>query len=107
MFSVVRVGDGRRVVLHLVGELDSTGAPELRDALTEVVGGDGDHVVLDCTELTEIGSAGIALLLTAFRRLHAEGRTIHVVGTSVSVRRTLEVTGLLRSLGRVDPTQPG
>ena len=92
-FDVVRHGDDATVV-HVVGEIDTLTAPVLRAQLDE-------HIpvvpllVLDLSDVTFLGSAGLAVLVAAKDAADARGHTLRLVCGSRIVTRALEATGLL------------
>jgi anti-sigma B factor antagonist len=90
--------DGAQV-LELSGELDAASAPALRERLAEVATRGGGPLVIDLTSLRFIDSTGLSVLLNARRRLTRRGRDFGVVCPSGHVRRILEVTKLLDTLG--------
>ena len=92
-FDVVRHGDDATVV-HVVGEIDTLTAPVLRAQLDEhlpVV----PLVVLDLSDVTFLGSAGLAVLVAAKDAADARSHTLRLVCGSRIVVRALEATGLL------------
>jgi anti-sigma B factor antagonist len=90
--------DGAQV-LELSGELDAASAPALRERLAEVATRSGGPLVIDLTSLMFIDSTGLSVLLNARRRLTRRGRDFGVVCPTGHVRRILEVTKLLDTLG--------
>ena len=92
-FDVVRHGDDATVV-HVVGEIDTLTAPVLRAQLDEhlpVV----PLLVLDLSDVTFLGSAGLAVLVAAKDAADARGHRLRLVCGSRIVVRALEATGLL------------
>ena len=92
-FDVVRHGDDATVV-HVVGEIDTLTAPVLRAQLDEhlpVV----PLLVLDLSDVTFLGSAGLAVLVAAKDAADARSHTLRLVCGSRIVVRALEATGLL------------
>jgi anti-sigma B factor antagonist len=92
-FDVVGYGDRARV-LHVVGEIDTLTAPLLRAQL------DGQIpqvplLVLDLTEVTFLGSAGLAVLVAAKDDAETHDHRLRIVPGSRIVVRALEATGLL------------
>jgi anti-sigma B factor antagonist len=90
---VVGYGDRARV-LHVVGEIDTLTAPLLRAQL------DGQIpqvplLVLDLTEVTFLGSAGLAVLVAAKDDAETHDHRLRIVPGSRIVVRALEATGLL------------
>ena len=97
-FDVVGHGDDATVV-HVVGEIDTLTAPVLRAQLDE-------HIpvvpllVLDLSDVTFLGSAGLAVLVAAKDDADARGHTLRLVCGSRIVTRALEATGPADALRR-------
>lgn len=92
-FDVVPHGDGAHVV-HVVGEIDTLTAPVLRAQLDELLP-TAPLLVLDLTQVTFLGSAGLAVLVAAKDDAARHGHTLRLVPGSRIVTRALEATGLL------------
>jgi anti-sigma B factor antagonist len=92
-FDVVSHGDDARVV-HVVGEIDTLTAPVLRSRLDEQVAA-VRLLVLDLSDVTFLGSAGLAVLVAAKDDADRRGHTLRLVPGSRIVTRALEATGLL------------
>lgn len=93
-FDVVDHGPGVRV-LHVVGELDTLTAPLLQAQLGEQLA-EVDRLVLDLTDVTFLGSAGLAVLVGAKDDADGRGARLLLVPGSRIVRRALEATGLMQ-----------
>jgi anti-sigma B factor antagonist len=92
-FDVVGHGDGVRV-MHVVGEIDTLTAPVLRDRVNEQLA-DVSLLVLDLSDVTFLGSAGLAVLVAAKdEAAQRKCRLLLVLGSRI-VSRALEATGLL------------
>lgn len=118
-------------VLVLAGELDLYRAPEIRDALAQVIGplpgsdpceptfdgrsGDGPQIpgeevrrlAVDLRSVTFIDSSTLALLLAASRHQHAQGGELLVLVGPHTPMSAFEVTGLdgLLAIRRVEDDQ--
>lgn len=92
-FDVVPYGDGALVV-HVVGEIDTLTAPALRAQLDEHLPA-VKLLVLDLSQVTFLGSAGLAVLVAAKDDADRRGNTLRLVPGSRIVSRALEATGLL------------
>ena len=53
------------------------------------------HFTVDAAGVTFIDSVGLSVLLAVYRRCREEDGTVSVVRPSASIRRTLEISGLL------------
>jgi anti-sigma B factor antagonist len=92
-FDVVGHGQDARV-MHVVGEIDTLTAPILRGRLDEQLA-ETPLLVLDLTEVTFLGSAGLAVLVAAKDDAARRRHTLRIVPGSRIVMRALEATGLL------------
>ena len=77
-------------VLKLLGELDLSTVPLIRDELQAVLDRGPDTIVFDLSELQFMDSSGITLLVSVAQRAEVELRNPQPI-----VRRVLELTGLL------------
>jgi len=91
-FVVVDHGPAR--VINVVGEIDTLTAPVLRTRLDEHIG-EVDLLVLDLSEVTFLGSAGLAVLVAAKDEADRHNHRFRLVPGSRIVVRALEATGLL------------
>ena len=92
-FDVVNHGDDATVV-HVVGEIDTLTAPVLRAQLDEhlpVV----PLLVLDLSDVTFLGSAGLAVLVETQKAARSRDVALRLIATTRAVTRPLEVTGLI------------
>ena len=89
------VRDGA-VVVHASGEVDSSTADSLSEALASAVAEAGIHptrlMIIDLDGVTYFGSAGLNVLLNCSEKARAEAVAVRVVATSVEVLRPIEVT---------------
>jgi len=92
-FDVVGYGE-RASVLHVVGEIDTLTAPLLRAQLDGQIAG-VPLLVLDLTEVTFLGSAGLAVLVAAKDDAETREHRLRIVPGSRIVVRALQATGLL------------
>ena len=93
---------GQALVLRVSGELDLFTAPRLHSALDQHLGAPGDPVVLDLTDVTFLGAAGLQVLVDIDVVVAAQGRRLHVVGSAPVVLRPIRATGLDRVLAVAD-----
>lgn len=79
MFEAVLVAPDR---VRLEGRLDAAAAPRLHALLDTIAG----SCVLECEGLEYVSSAGLGVLLAAYKRLSAAGHTIKLTGMRKLVR---------------------
>ena len=97
---IVRIDDGPVVRLQLRGELDLATTDLVEEQVTRALGDEPDRLVLDVAGLTFCDSSGIDLFLNAHAEAVARGVEFRVSRPRGIVRRSLEVTGVLRMLTR-------
>lgn len=83
------------VVVRVSGEIDLLTAGVLRERLREDLDPAGRAIVLDLTEVSFLGSAGLSEIVTVARAGADRGTTICLVASNRAVLRPLEITGLL------------
>ena len=70
-------------VIQAQGEVDLTTAPQLREAVMEMVNRtEKSPLVIDLSLVDFIDSAGLALLVEARKRLAPDGRTLNILLTA-------------------------
>jgi|1186.fasta_scaffold108626_3 anti-sigma B factor antagonist len=92
------VADGTATV-RLLGELDGTSAPDLQSAALGALSDGASSLVLDCSELTFVDSAGLNVFLEAYRSADAQDGSVKIVHPSETLLRLLQVTGLTEHFG--------
>lgn len=92
-FDVVGHGSDATVV-HVVGEIDTLTAPLLRSQLDEQIA-IVPLLVLELSDVTFLGSAGLAVLVAAKDDADRRGHRLRLVCGSRIVTRALQATGLL------------
>lgn len=91
--TVKEPGDDTLVV-HLAGELDLVTTHSLQERLWPLLDQPYRAVLLDLSEITFLGSTGLADLVNARERASRSGIRLLLVATSRAVLRPLEATGL-------------
>lgn len=90
--NVPAVGAGNQHRVHLHGELDLAAEQRLLEEIGGLLDAPGSSVLLDCSGVTFADSSGIRALVR-LRRDHGDRLT--VAALSPSLRRVLEISGLL------------
>lgn len=82
------------VVLAVDGGLDSVTTPEFLAALDRLADDGRRRVIVDCSNLTYLSSAGIAALLRLHRRQAARGADVKIAGARGLILDVLRMTRL-------------
>jgi len=88
------------------GELTIYRAAELCDALKTVLAGlpDGHDLEVDLSEVTEMDSAGVQLLMAAKKTARATSRELRVCGRSPAVEEVFETLRLAAHFADTSPS---
>ena len=87
--------NGSTLEIALEGRLDTMTAPQLEAELASLDG--AESLVLDCSKLEYISSAGLRVLLSAHRIMNCKGG-MKITHINEIVREVLEVTGFTEIL---------
>jgi anti-sigma B factor antagonist len=82
-------------VVSLTGDLDARSAPVAQQELSDLIP-DGTPVLLDLSNVGYVSSAGLRMMLMAYRRAQQSGTAIGLVGVPETLRTILSATGFLR-----------
>jgi anti-sigma B factor antagonist len=99
MFAVNTTTVENIQVVTMVGEIDGSTAPRAQEQILALAGtgtvGTGGKVILDMTGVTYMSSAGLRMLLLAYRTISGKGGKIVLVGLSSDLQDTMSATGFL------------
>jgi anti-sigma B factor antagonist len=87
------------LTVSVIGELDQSTAPGLREVLAPSLEDPTDPILVDLSGCEFIDSTGLSLLVEAKRRLEANQMPFGVCCPDADVRRLLELTGIDQALG--------
>ena len=79
-------------VLTLKGRLDTTTAPQLHEALTEIMSS-AEKVELDFAGIEYVSSAGLRVLLLGQKSSKASGKSLALRNVSSDVLEVFDITG--------------
>ncbi|MBV8933169.1 MAG: STAS domain-containing protein [Kutzneria sp.] len=92
----VDVEHGRdAVIVHVAGEVDMATAPEVSEALYEVITASPRALVIDLTEVSFLASSGLQMLTDVRQAVDAAGVPLWLAAQSRPVLRSMEITGVL------------
>ena len=91
--------DFELVTLEVTGRLDTTTAPNLEMVINEL-SEDTKELVFDIAELEYISSAGIRVLLGAYKKMNSNQGIMRIEKANDIVREVFEMTGLLQMLNQ-------
>ncbi len=89
--------DFELVTLEITGRLDTTTAPNLESVINEL-SDDTKELIFNMSGVEYISSAGIRVLLGAYKKMNLRQGTMRIEKANDMVREVFEMTGLLQML---------
>jgi anti-anti-sigma factor len=84
--------DGNMVAI-LAGSLDTAAAAETEKAMSPLNDVQGKNIIIDCTDLAYISSAGLRIFLGILQNTQAKGGHVYIKGIHDAVRGVFVITG--------------
>lgn len=81
------------MVAILDGSLDTAAAAETEKAMSPLNDVEGKDIILDCTSLAYISSAGLRIFLGILQNAQAKGGHVYIKGINDTVRGVFTITG--------------
>ena len=88
---IEKLSTGTGITLKIIGRLDTTTAPELEATVDGCIAG-LKGLVMDCSELEYVSSAGLRVILKAQKLMNAQG-TMKVMNVNETIMEVFEITG--------------
>lgn len=85
-------------IATLIGDLDVTCAPVLREQLLGVLGAHANRLVIDLSKVSHCDASGLAVLVSTARRAGLLDGVMRLVAPAPAVAAALHITGLDRQL---------
>ena len=94
--TIEKTMNGTAAALKIIGRLDTTTAPELEAAI-DACAAEIKELVLDCTALEYVSSAGLRVILKAQKRMNTQGnmKLTHVNETIMEVFNITDFADIL------------
>ncbi len=97
-----RESDGDILVIEADGELDAQTAETFTRKVEQIVSGGVKQLIVDCTLLDAVSSAGVSAIMFLHRRMQQRGGDVKLAGVKGLVRDVLRVMRLDRVLAIYD-----
>ena len=89
--TIERTVNGTVVTLKIVGRLDTTTAPVLETAV-DGCKADVKELILDCSALEYVSSAGLRVILRAQKQMNVQG-SMKLIGVNEAIMEVFDITG--------------
>jgi stage II sporulation protein AA (anti-sigma F factor antagonist) len=89
---------GANLIVLIDGELDMETAPIFKETIEKKLNQYESvrHLILDLEKVSFIDSSGLGAILGRYKRLSLQGGRVSAIKASRSIRRVLELSGLLK-----------
>ena len=94
MNITIQEQDGN-IVAILDGSLDTSVASETEAALNPLLDVTGKDIILDCTNLQYISSAGLRIFLSILKSAESKGGKVFITGMNNDVSAVFAMTGFI------------
>jgi anti-sigma B factor antagonist len=81
-------------ILTLRGEIDVYTAPQLRQAIVDIVDGGATRLVVDMRSVEFLDSTGLGVLVDGLRRVKTKDGSLSIVATQDKILKIFDITGL-------------
>ncbi|MCR5535464.1 MAG: STAS domain-containing protein [Bacteroidaceae bacterium] len=92
MNVTIKEQDGN-MVAYLAGSLDTAAAAETEKAMNPLNDVEGKDIIIDCTDLEYISSAGLRIFLGILQNAQEKGGHVYIKGINDNVRTIFTITG--------------
>lgn len=92
MKTTIQEQDGN-VVAILEGSLDTAAAAETEKAMDPLNDVEGKDIIIDCTDLEYISSAGLRIFLGILQNVEEKGVHVYIKGVNAAVNDIFIITG--------------
>ena len=89
--TIEKMMNGTAATLKIIGRLDTSTAPELEAAIDGGIAGI-QELVLDCSALEYVSSAGLRVILKAQKLMNAQG-AMKVTHVNEAIMEVFDITG--------------
>ncbi|MDD1715548.1 MAG: STAS domain-containing protein [Methanolinea sp.] len=99
MSTVLEVTEHRQGpadLLLLKGRMDAATSPGAESHLNRLIDGGSRNIIIDCSDLVYISSAGLRVLLAALKRLKQCGGRLSLASLQPETRKVFEIAGFHR-----------
>ena len=83
------------LVMYFEGRLDTASALEVEKAVAPLKESSGHDIILDCSKMDYISSAGLRIFLSILKSAKPKGDHVYIKGISDSSRAVFAMTGFV------------
>ena len=92
-FSISTGYDDDLAIISLEGAVDAHTAPQFESAVQAAIDEQKNRIIVDCTKLTYISSAGLGVFMSFIEEVRDEGGDIKICGLTEKAKQPFEILG--------------
>lgn len=89
-------------IIAIEGDLDASSCIKLDEAIASAVAGKQRKILIDCTALNYISSAGLGVFMSYLQDFKENGMALVLYGVSQKVKKVFQILGLNELITIVD-----
>jgi anti-sigma B factor antagonist len=94
MIEINKTNENNYLLIHVSGEADASSSIHLDKAIREAMDDNGPHILIDCTQLEYISSAGLGVFMSYIEEISRKGINFIIYGLSDKVLKVFGILGL-------------
>lgn len=94
MVQINKTTENSVTTLTVTGEVDASSSIQLDESLGEVVHSNAPKILIDCTGLTYISSAGLGVFMSYIEDIKTKNLQLALFGLNEKVRNVFDILGL-------------
>lgn len=94
MIEINKTNENNYLLINVSGEADASSSIHLDKAIREAMDDNGPNILIDCTNLEYISSAGLGVFMSYIEEIARKGITFIIFGLSEKVLKVFGILGL-------------
>lgn len=94
MIEITKTRENNYLQISVEGDADASSSLELDKQIRESVAGGDKHILVDCTNLNYISSAGLGVFMSYIEEVNEKAITFIIFGLSDKVAKVFGILGL-------------
>jgi anti-sigma B factor antagonist len=94
MIEISKTTENNYLLISVNGEADASSSIELDKQIRESFEGDVKNILVDCTDLNYISSAGLGVFMSYIEEVNEKAITFIIFGLSDKVSKVFDILGL-------------
>ena len=94
MVDIKKIKEGEIDILVVIGEVDASSSIQLDSAIRKEIDGGSLKLLIDCSALDYISSAGLGVFMSYIEEVKSKGGAMAICGLNEKVANVFQILGL-------------